>query len=111
MDVMRVGAAELSYLLAAGTRASLIMFQLCSSQSHCRATVPPIGSVAATLQRVQKTFLSFLFAVTRHQWVPVSHNHLSLLYILVGICATLKKKSREVKNVSVSMSVYMLLGR
>ncbi len=52
MDVMWVGeaeAAELSHLAAAGPRASpRLMFQLCSSRSHCRATVPPIGNITAT---------------------------------------------------------------
>lgn len=44
-------AAELSHLVAAGARATPptpLTFQLFSSQSHCRATVPPIGSITAT---------------------------------------------------------------
>lgn len=50
VDAMRVGAqaAELSHLAAVGPRAShLLVFQLCSSPSHCRATVPPIGRITA----------------------------------------------------------------
>lgn len=107
---MRVGAAEaaeLSYLLAAGTRASLLVFQLCSSQTHCRATVPPIGSMTAIPPQPVHGAFHRLIAFLRDRGVLSA----GITYLLnVDVCYL--KKTHENVNVLVSecclADIYMM---